>query len=627
MFTNMDHMMMSRSSNFISSKSVNENKNNWVGASDVFHDNFEWTSQRQSRPTLGQYHPQNEWAMDNESKSSSADGSSTQSLTSPQVPPRPQRPFTEYNVSDVYVHLLLTLTMISLYTQPTDTITCAYYITSSPQVFFQLERELLLQDGSDDMKKCEAAQKILSSGKEIESSDVAALRPPQYRHLALSVDWFVVGNKYKSSSTKSSSDSSTFAPSKRRASAKKKESHGKISFLELTKLISNKWRKVCQNDPVTKEFCKKIAAGEAARYKKGKFYLLSTLRVFRGSINLKLGVSILYYAELEEYKLRYGEEAAKGKKRKTRKSLSSETQKKSKQGNEEEEIDMLSNFVPIEGDLEEDDLVSPQSYTNRQQVPFTVSDLGGSSHMQFLYARQQEIQARLMQYRQRRIASPPLSSSFTMNTFQGIPKDFSQSQTFQGAIITPNAPYANRYAQLRQKLQDGYDRLQRLNNDTTCAMRRNAGQSFVRQNSAFDSKYDFLDSADGDMDDDDKVGEFLRDYEHKVFRQVSTSYSDEDASSSGFFRMGGGIDRNLYLKKFHRKCLDKKSRYSQSEVSGGFHLVNNHSSEMNFTSNATSLSAPKLKKLRSLQSNDWALFTEHVEIKDDDDDDITTTFM
>lgn len=534
----LDHIMV-RGSNFIPSEGVNENRNNWVGASDAFHENFEWKSQH----TPSQYNTQNEWAMGYESKSSSNDGSSTQNLTSPQVPPRPQRPFTEYNV------------------------------------FFQLERELLLQNASDDLEKNETAQKILSYGKEIESPDVAALRPPQYRHLALSVDWYVVGNKYKSSSTKSSdSVPSTFAPSKRSASAKKKENHGKISFLELTKLISSKWREV---DPVTKEFCKKIAAGEAERYKK----------------------------ELEEYKLRYGVEAAKGKKRKPRKSLSSEAQKKTKQGNDErEEIDMLNNFVPIEGDLEEDDLLASQSYSIRQQVPLTVSDLGGSSHMRMLYARQQEIQAQLMQYRQRRTASPPLSSSFTVNTFQGIPKDFSQSQTFQGSIITPHAPFANRYAKGRQILQNG---LRRLHNDA-CTMSWNAGQSFFRQNSAFDSKYDFLDSVDGGMDDH-KVHEFLRDYERKVFRLVS----HEDTSNC---RMGG-IDRNLYLRKFHRKCV-KKQRLFQSEVSR-FDFVNNHnhSEMMNFPSNSAFVSAPKpkLKKLRSLQSNDWALFTEHVEIKGDDD--------
>jgi len=86
-----------------------------------------------------------------------------------------------------------------------------------------------------------------------------------------------------------------------------------------------------------------------------------------------------------------------------------------------------------------------------------------------------------------------------------------------------------------------------------------------RKNSAFDSEYDFLDSVDGGMDDH-KVYEFLRDYEQKVFRQMS----HEDTSN---FRMGG-IDRNLYLRKFHRKCVEKP-RFFQPEVSR-FDFVNNH---------------------------------------------------
>lgn len=298
--------------------------------------------------------------------------------------------------------------------------------------------------------------------------------------------------------------------------------------------------------------------------------------------------------------------------------------------NEEvEEIDMLNNFVPIEGELEEDVLVSSQPI--RQQVPFAVSDLGGSSHLHSdgvlnMYARQQEIQAQLLQQRQRMITSPQMCSSFTVNTFQGIPKDFSQSQTFQGAIITPADPYAQGRQMLqdgydhlqkrRQMLQDEYDRLQRLENETCAMRRRNAGQSFVRQNSAFGSKYDFLNSVDGNIADE-KVDEFLRDYEHKVSRQVSKSSPQEEEDAAAAAAGAMGIDRDLYLKKLHRKCIEKKSRFSPSEVSR-FNLVNN-------STTTTTTTAPKLKKLRSLQSNDWALFTEHVEIKGDED--ITTTFM
>ena len=411
-------------------------------------------------------------------------------------------------------------------------------------------------------KRSKAEQKILSSGKEIESSDLAAHRPRQYRHLIMPTDWFIVGSKNKSASTKLSLGDSppNIMSSEAALVGKQKETRAKFTFLELTKLISSRWREVCKNDPVTKEFCNKIASKEAARYK----------------------------AELEEYRHKYGAEAAKGKKRKPRKSLLPEPQKKTKQVKEEEEgeICMLNNFVPVEGNLKEEARPSPVS----------VLEDGTPDIIVKMYARQRELQAQLEQ-RQRRLASLPLSSSFTVNTFQGIPKDFSQAQTFQGAIITPNPPSADRYAQGRQILQNGYDSPQRLG-----GMRRSTGQSFVRQNSAFDSKYDFLNSADGVIDDD-KVEEYLRDFECKVFQQMFKNSTYEDPSTSG---VGMCIDRNLYLTKFHRRCVEKsRSRCSPSEVSQ-FDLAN-------VTSNATT-AAPTLKKLRSLQSNDWALFTKHVEI-------------
>jgi len=411
-------------------------------------------------------------------------------------------------------------------------------------------------------KRSKAEQEILSSGKEIESSDLAAHRPRQYRHLIMPTDWFIVGSKNKSASTKLYLGDSppNIMSSEAALVGKQKETRAKFTFLELTKLISSRWREVCKNDPVTKDFCNKIASKEAARYK----------------------------AELEEYRHKYGAEAAKGKKRKPRKSLLPKPQKKTKQVKEEEEggeICMLNNFVPVEGNLKEEARPSPVS----------VLEDGTPDIIVKMYARQQELQAQLEQ-RQRRLASLPLSSSFTVNTFQGIPKDFSQAQTFKGAIITPNPPPADRYAQGRQILQNGYESPQRLG-----GMRRSTGQSFVRQNSAFDSKYDFLNSADGVIDDD-KVEEYLRDFECKVFQQMFKNSTYEDLSTSGF---GKYIDRNLYLTKFHRRCIEK-SRRSPSEVSQ-FDLAN-------VTSNATTTAAPTLKKLRSLQSNDWALFTKHVEI-------------
>ena len=193
-------------------------------------------------------------------------------------------------------------------------------------------------------------------------------------------DWFIVGSKNKSASTKLSLGDSppNIMSSEAALVRKQKETRAKFTFLELTKLISSRWREVCKNDPVTKEFCNKIASKEAARYK----------------------------AELEEYRHKYGAEAAKGKKRKPRKSLLPEPQKKTKQVKEEEEeeeegeICMLNNFVPVEGNLKEEAQPSPESDLEDGNPDIIVK----------MYARQQELQAQLEQ-RQRRLASLPLSSS------------------------------------------------------------------------------------------------------------------------------------------------------------------------------------------------------------------------
>eukprot|EP00573_Skeletonema_grethae_P006523 CAMPEP_0201695870 /NCGR_PEP_ID=MMETSP0578-20130828/7689_1 /ASSEMBLY_ACC=CAM_ASM_000663 /TAXON_ID=267565 /ORGANISM="Skeletonema grethea, Strain CCMP 1804" /LENGTH=487 /DNA_ID=CAMNT_0048181781 /DNA_START=26 /DNA_END=1489 /DNA_ORIENTATION=+ len=464
-----------------------------------------------------------------------SDGPATHNLSSSQPPPRPQRPFTEYNV------------------------------------FFRLERELLLQgksDNRDASEQSKAKQNILSSGKEIESSDVSALRPPQYRHLIMPKDWMVVG----SSASKVAPSGAN--PFDRRANDKRKETCTKFTFLELTKLVSSRWREVCQNDPETKDFCKKIADKEAARYRE----------------------------ELEEYRAKYGVEAAKGKKRKPRKRKSlqlSKSQKKTmpvKGEGKKIDIDTLNIVVPklrTEEDPEEDIIPSPAlERSSHTAIPDFVN---------MMYVRQQ-LQAQLEQS-QRRLASLPISSSFTINTFQGIPKDFSKAQMFQGAIIAANPPPDDRYEQGGQILQDGFEMLP--------VMRQHTSQSFVRRNSAFDSKYDFLNAGDGVIDDA-KVEEHLREFERDVFQQLfqSSAYAYEDASDFG-------VGDSLYLQKqCDRKCIDE-SRCSPSEVSQ-FYFENKHNDTREATA-AAAAAAPMIKKLRSLQTNDWFQFTENVQIKDAED--------
>lgn len=443
--------------------------------------------------------------------------------------------------------------------------------TSFTKIFFRLERELLLQgksDNRDALEQSKAEQKILSSGKEIESTDVSAHRPPQYRHLIMPTDWMVVG------SSASQVTPPGAKPFDRRASDKSKETRAKFTFLELTKLISSRWREVCQNDPKTKEFCKKIADIEAARYRE----------------------------ELEEYRAKYGVESAKGKQRKKRKSLPlSKSQKKTKHVIEERVIPKLR----IEEDSEEDIRPSPTSGLESSSQTTLPPDF-----VNMLYVRQQELQARLEQS-QRRLASLRLGSSFTINTFEGIPKDFTQAQMFQGAIIAPNPPSDDRYEQGGQMLQDGYKNLQMLS-----ATRQHTSQPFVRQNSAFDSKYfdskyDFLNDDDG-VNDDEKVKEYLREFERNVFQQLLKSSTYEDAS-------GFGVGDNLHLQECHRKCIEE-SRCCPSEVSK-FYFENKQSEVMTITTSSETREAvaSKLKKLRSLQSYDWIQFTENVEIQDDED--------
>lgn len=440
-------------------------------------------------------------------------------------PPRPRRPFTEYNVSVIH-SLIFTLAIIY----------SCIHLTQILQVFFRLERELLLQGKSDNidaLEQSKAKENILTSGKEIESSDVSGHRPAQYRHLIMPIDWMVVG------SSASKVTPSRANPFDRKANNKSKETRAKFTFLELTKLISSRWREVCQNDPVTKEFCKKIASAEAARYRE----------------------------ELEEYRSKYGVEAAKGKKRKPRKRKSlllSKSQKKTKQVKEEgKKIDMDTlNIVVPKLRTEED----PEEHIR----PFRASGLESSSYtmlpdsVTLMYLRQ-ELRAQL-ELSQRRLASLPLSSSFTINTFQGIPKDFPQAQIFQGAIITPTPPPDDRYE------QGGFERLP--------AMRQNTSQSSVRRNSAFDSKYDFLNAGDGAIDDE-KVEEHLREFERNVFQQMFQSPAE-----------------------YH---IIEESRISPSEVSQFYCQEKTHHDR-----EATAAAAQTLKKLRSLQTNDWFQFTDHI---------------
>jgi len=97
------------------------------------------------------------------------------------------------------------------------------------QVFFQLEREYLLQSQEDGPSNgAYTIKKILAQEREVESPEMVALRPPRYRHLILPADWYVVGSKYTGKGD----------PTSYRRDRKHRKTHGVITFVELTKLVS-----------------------------------------------------------------------------------------------------------------------------------------------------------------------------------------------------------------------------------------------------------------------------------------------------------------------------------------------------------------------------------------------------
>eukprot|EP00985_Skeletonema_marinoi_P013270 scaffold6564_cov179-Skeletonema_marinoi.AAC.5 len=111
-------------------------------------------------------------------------------------------------------------------------------------MFYQLEREFVL-------RKVLCSEEEQKKEKDAENGEVALFRndplmPERYRDLPLRADWYISGKSKK--------------PSKR----KHRKSHGKIGFLELTRMIAARWAKV---DDETKKYCKMMAAMELVKYK------------------------------------------------------------------------------------------------------------------------------------------------------------------------------------------------------------------------------------------------------------------------------------------------------------------------------------------------------------------------
>ncbi|KAL7460946.1 hypothetical protein ACHAXS_001381 [Conticribra weissflogii] len=121
-------------------------------------------------------------------------------------------------------------------------------ITSKPPrpyteytMFYQLEREYILHRLlADEQEQVESKKKHVALFKN------DPLMPARYRDLPLRADWYISGKSKK--------------PSKR----KHRKSHGKIGFLELTRMIAARWANV---DDETKKYCKMMAAMELVKYK------------------------------------------------------------------------------------------------------------------------------------------------------------------------------------------------------------------------------------------------------------------------------------------------------------------------------------------------------------------------
>jgi hypothetical protein len=105
-------------------------------------------------------------------------------------------------------------------------------------IFFQIEREYVIQTMDGDV----ADQSTMEN--KILHDDV----PQRYKNIKLMPDWYA-------------------GPGKRKKRKHRKQ-HGKIGFLELSKIISSRWAELEKVDPETKSFVQKIAKAEVAEYYK-----------------------------------------------------------------------------------------------------------------------------------------------------------------------------------------------------------------------------------------------------------------------------------------------------------------------------------------------------------------------
>jgi hypothetical protein len=132
-------------------------------------------------------------------------------------------------------------------------------------IYFQLERELIIQTTkAPDDDNIEIEEDKRPVGLQLDSD-----MPPRYHNVHLSEDWFASGKKNGPTDQK----------------RKHRKTHGKIAFLDLSKTIASRWATLEETDPVTKEYCTRIAKRELGAYKQRvKVYKASVVDVLTDSL-------------------------------------------------------------------------------------------------------------------------------------------------------------------------------------------------------------------------------------------------------------------------------------------------------------------------------------------------------
>ncbi|KAL3798009.1 hypothetical protein ACHAWO_005424 [Cyclotella atomus] len=107
-------------------------------------------------------------------------------------------------------------------------------------IFFQIEREYIIQTLPDDANTANDDDKVTSNKTTLQ--DV----PDRYKEIKLSPDWY-------------------FGPGKR-PKRKHRKAHGKVGFMELSRIIASRWAELDTLDPEVKEFVQKLAKQELDEY-------------------------------------------------------------------------------------------------------------------------------------------------------------------------------------------------------------------------------------------------------------------------------------------------------------------------------------------------------------------------